>query len=214
MVMKQLESQGVQLTPITLPKEFETLWGSVLGPVGEAEFKPQFERYLQTLARGQPTTIAALIGISEAPAVADSATPVNPGRLKALREADATRLTDSATYIHILTDVIPCLRRQLTSLMATHELQALVFSTMSCPATPRFDRDDPSYRCSSDDPYKASYVAAAAGFPEITVPGAMISANMPVGISFMGLPYTEAQLLSIANAFQIAHPRVPPPALH
>jgi amidase len=146
--------------------------------------------------------------------VADSATPVNPERLDALRAADATRLTDSPTYIHILTDLIPSLREQLKSLMATRKLQAFVFATMSCPATPRFDRADPSYVCNSDDPYKASYVAAAAGFPEVTVPAGRISANMPVGLSFMGLPYTEARLLSLANAFQVARPRLPLPSLH
>jgi amidase len=212
-VLKQLESQGAKLIPVTLPKEFETLWGSILAPVGESEFKPQFERYLQTLAPEQPKTLAQLIGISASPAVADSATPVNPGRLKSLRDADATRLTDSPTYIHILTDLIPSVRLQLRSLMATHKLQAFVFSTLSCPATPRFDRTDPSYLCKSDDPYKASYVAAAAGFPEVTVPAGRISGNMPVGISFMGLPYSEARLLSLANTFQFARPRLPPPPL-
>jgi amidase len=98
--------------------------------------------------------------------------------------------------------------------MATHHLEAFVFATLSCPATPRFDRADPSYLCQSEDPYKAGYVAAAAGFPEVTVPAGRISANMPVGLSFLGLPYTEARLLSLANAFQIASPRLPPPAVH
>jgi amidase len=211
--LKELESQGAELIPVMLPKEFEALSGSILDPVGEAEFKPQFERYLQTLAPGQPKTLAQLIAIDDSPSVAASVTPVNPGRLKALREADLTRLTDSPTYIHILTDLIPAVRQQLRSLMATRRVQAFVFATMSCPATPRFDRADPSYLCNTDDPYKASYVATAAGFPEVTVPVGRISANMPVGLSFMGLPYTEAHLLSLANALQIASPRSSPPAL-
>jgi amidase len=212
--LREVESQGAELVAVTLPREFEMLWESIMAPVGEAEFKPQFERYLQTLAPGQPQTLAQLIEIDASPSVADSSTPVNPGRLKALQEADTTRLTDSPTYIHILSDLIPSVREQLSSLMATHSLQALVFSTLSCPATPRFDRADPSYLCNSDDPYKASYLAAVAGFPEVTVPAGMISANMPVGISFMGLPYTEAQLLSLAYAFQMTRPRGPPPPLH
>lgn len=212
--LTELKAQGAVLVPVTLPKEFENLWDLVLGPVGEAEFKPQFERYLHTLPATQPRTLARLIQISESHAVRDSATPVNPGRLKGLREAEATQLTDSPTYIHILTQVIPSLRRQLQTLMAANKLQAFVFSTMSCPATPRFDRADPSYVCHSDDPYKAAYMASAAGFPEVTVPAARISANMPVGYSFMGLPYSEAQLLGLANAFQIAGPHLPAPQLH
>lgn len=211
--LKQLQFQGAELVPVTLPKELETLWASILGPVGEAEFKPQFERYLQTLGAGQPKTLSQLIEIDMSPAVADSATPVNPARLKALREANATQLTDSPQYIHILTERIPAVRTQLESLMARDRLQAFVFATLPCPASPRFDRADPSYVCKSEDPYKASYLAAASGFPEVTVPAGRISADMPVGLSFMGLPYSEAQLLGVANAFQMSRPRLPPPAL-
>jgi amidase len=199
--------------PVTLPAEFEQLWDLVLGPVVEAEFKPQFERYLRTLPASQPKTLAQLIEISASRAVLDSANPVNPERLKALRKADTTELTDSPTYIHILTQIIPSLRQQLQSLMAANALQALVFATMSCPASARFDRADPSYVCGSDDPYKASYIAAAVGFPEVTVPAGRISSNMPVGYSLMGLPYSEARLLTLADAFQRASPTFSAPEL-
>jgi amidase len=198
---------------VTLPKEFETLWDTVLSPVGEAEFKPQFERYLQTLAPTQPKTLAQLIDISASPAVANSRAPVNPKRLEALRQADSTLLTDSPTYIRILTRVIPELRERLRLLMTDDRLQALVFSTMSCPASPRFDRADASYQCSSDDPYKASYIASVAGFPEITVPVGTDSSNIPLGYSFMGLPGSEELLFQLAGGLQSSMPRVPPPTL-
>jgi amidase len=211
--LKVLAAQGAELVPVSLPKEFENLWKLVLGPAGEAEFKPQFERYLHTLAPTQPKTLAQLIRMSASRVVEDSATPVNPGRLQGLREAEASQLTDSPAYIHILTQVIPSVRRQLQTVMEANNLQAFVFSTMSCPATPRFDRADPTYVCNTDDTYKAGYVASAAGFPEVTVPAGRVSGNIPVGISFMGLPYSEGPLLSLANAFQTATPRLPAPPL-
>jgi amidase len=202
--LRELEARGAVLVPVSLPGEFENLWNLVLGPVAEAEFKPQFERYLQTLPAAQPKTLADLIRISSSPAVLQSATPVNPARLDALRRAQATRLTDSPAYIHILTEVIPSIRQQLRMLLAANRLQAFVFSTMSCPAAPRFDRADPAYVCKSDDAYKPGYIASVAGFPEVTVPAGRVSANMPVGFSFMGLPYSEGELLGLANASQIA----------
>src|ERR1700677_5157168 len=168
--LRTLEARGAVLVPIDLPEEFEKLWNLVVGPVGTAEFKPQFERYLRTLPSGQPRTLAELIEISASPAVMKSANPVNPLRLQALREADSTQLTDSPAYIRILTDLIPSLRRQLETLASRQRLRAFVFSTMSCPASARFDRPDPTYVCHSDDPYKASYIAAATGFPEVTAP--------------------------------------------
>jgi amidase len=211
--LKQLEAKGAVLIPVMLPKEFENLWETVIRAVREGEFKPQFERYLQTLPATQPHTLAEIINLSTSRAVLNSATPVEPARLEGLREAQANQLTDSPTYIHLLTDVIPSVRRQLQTLMAANKLQAFVFSTMSCPATPRFDRADPSYFCNTGDPYKAGYIASVAGFPEVTVPAGRISAHMPVGFSFMGLQYSEAQLLSLANAFQIAGSPLPAPLL-
>jgi amidase len=202
------------LVSVDLPKEFETLWDRVIGPVSTAEFKPQFERYLRTLPPGEPQTLARLIEISASAAVMNSANPVNPPRLQALREADTTPLTESAVEIRIMTDVLPGIRRRLESLAADRRLRAFVFSTMSCPASPRFDRDDPTYVCRTDDPYKASYIAAATGFPEVTVPMGLVTGNIPVGYSFLGLPHSESQLLGLANAFEKATPPLPPPPLH
>ncbi|MDB6084283.1 MAG: hypothetical protein JWN43_2164 [Gammaproteobacteria bacterium] len=212
-VLKRLEAQGAVLVPVTLPNEFETLWQRILGPVGEAEFKPQFERYLRTLAAGQPRTLAALIELSVSDSVSNSRSPINPGRLAALREAESTRLTDSPAYINILTQLIPAVRQQLLTLMATDKLDAFAFSTMACPAGPRYDRADPSYVCNTDDAYRPSYIASAAGFPEVTVPAGRMSGNIPYGYSFMGAPYSEARLLGLADAFGRTGPSLPAPLL-
>jgi amidase len=207
-VLDMLAAHGATLETVRLPESMQQLWDSVLVPVSEAEFKPQFERYLRSLppTPGQPRTLAQLIRLSSAHAIADSATPMNPARLQSLRVADATALTASPAYIRLLSIVMPDLRQQLRALLDAHGLQALIFATMSCPASPRFDIDDPSYVCTSDDPYRASYVASVTGFPEITVPAGRVSGNMPVGLSFLGTPYSEASLLALAVAFQAANP--------
>jgi amidase len=193
----------------------EQLWNSVLAPVSEAEFRPQFERYLRSLppAPGQPRTLTQLIRLSAAPAIADSATPMNPARLQSLRVDDATELTDSPAYIRLVSVEMPDLRQQLRSLLHRHGLRALVFATMSCPASPRFDIEDPSYVCSSDDPYRASYPGSATGFPELTVPADRVSGNMPVGLSFLGAPYSEESLIALAAAFEAVHPARATPEL-
>jgi amidase len=203
-VLNTLNDQGAVLIPVTLPNAFEHLWDSVMGPVGRAELRPQLERYLRTLPAGQPKTLAELIHASDIFRERESSNPINPALLKALREAQASDLTDSPTYNIISTQLIPTLRQELQALMASQNLRALVFSTMSCPASPRFDTPDPHYICRSDDSYKASYIAATVGFPEVTVPVAQISNNLPVGYSFLGLQHSEAQLLSLANAMQQA----------
>jgi amidase len=211
-MLKTLQAQGAVLVPLSLPEPYEHLWTLVMSPVGQAEFRPQFERYLRALPAGQPRTLAEFIDLSASNADSGRSS-INPALLKLLREAQVSELTDSPTYIHILTQVVPPLRAGLQALMAAENLRALVFSTMSCPATPRFDRPDSSYVCHSDDSYKASYIASVAGFPEVTVPAARISNNLPAGYSFLGLPFSEAELLSLANDFQRARGRLAGPAL-
>ena len=216
-VLEVLNNQGAVLIPVTLPDAFEHLWNSVMGPVGQAELRPELERYLRTLPAGQPKTLAELIDLSATRRERESSNPINPALLKALREAQASELMDSPTYLHILTQVIPSLRHDLQALVASQNLRALVFSTMSCPASPRFDIPDPRYICRSDDSYKASYIASTVGFPEVTVPVARISNNLPVGYSLLGVPDSEAQLLGLANAVQqalrLAHGPLPGPSL-
>lgn len=211
--LHQLRSKGAILVPITLPQELENLWDSTLGLVGEGEFKAQFERYLGTLSDAQPKTLGQLIKISASPEVQQSATPLNPKRLKGLQEAQATQLTVSPAYIRVLTDVIPSVREKIKALLEANRLQAFVAATMSCPASPRFDRPDPTYVCKTDDPYKHGYIASATGYPEVTVPAGRITGNMPVGISFLGLPDSEAMLLGLGAAFERIRTPLPPAQL-
>jgi amidase len=216
-VLKMLSDQGAVLIPITLPDAFEHLWKRVMGPVGQAELRPQLERYLQSLPAGQPKTLTELIDASVLLRERQSGSPINPELLKALREAQAPDLTDSLTYNHILTQLIPSLGQELQAVIISQNLRALVFSTMSCPASPRFDIPDPHYVCRTDDSYKASYIAAVAGFPEVSVPVARISNGLPVGYSLLGVPDSEAQLLALANAIEqalrLARGPLPGPAL-
>jgi amidase len=195
--LAMLESQGADLVAVRLPDNFEHLWPLIMRPVGEAEFKPQVERYLRTLPSTAPKTLAELIQRTASSAA-------NPALVEALRTTNDTDLTDSPTYIKVLTQVIPSLRSQLQQLMQSKHLDALVFATMSCPASPRYDQPDPSYVCRHEDPYRASYVAATTGFPEVTVPVARLTGRLPMGLSILGEPFTETQLLGLADALQIA----------
>lgn len=202
-VLKVLYDQGAVLIPVSLPASFEHLWDSVMAPVGRAELRPQLERYLRTLPAGQPKTLPELIDTSVLLRDRGSLSPINPALLKALREAPAGE-NISPGYLQIVTQIIPALRHELQALMASENLGALVFSTMSCPASPRFDIPDLRYVCRSNDSYKASYIAATVGFPEISVPVGQISENLPVGYSFLGTPDSEGALLGVANAVQQA----------
>jgi amidase len=211
--LARLAHAGVRLMPVRLPAAFEHLWPDVLAPVGEAEFRPQFERYLGALPASPVHTLRELIAASESPAIAGTATPVNPARLAALQAADSSPLTDSPTYIRILTQLLPLLRAELGAIGRREQVAAFIFSTMSCPATPRFDVPDPGYECASDDPYRAGYLASVTGWPEITLPAGRATGNVPVGVSLLSTPFSDARLLALASAVERLLPAAPPPEL-
>jgi amidase len=61
-------------------------------------------------------------------------------------------------------------------------------------------------------PPSTSQIAALAGYPDLTVPMGLLE-GLPVGISFIGPPWSEKMLLSYGYAYeQASHKRVPPEA--
>ena len=93
-----------------------------------------------------------------------------------------------------------CQRRSraqgLDALFSKHRLDALVAPTQGPPALIDLVNGDPS-GASSTSP------AAVAGYPSITVPMGFVT-GLPVGISFIGLAWTEPALLGHAYAFEQA----------
>jgi amidase len=89
--------------------------------------------------------------------------------------------------------------------MDRDNLDAIVFPTMSCTASPLFSvKEDPTYVCNVTDPYVPCYLGCVTGFPEITVPAGMTQHGLPIGVSFFGKPYTEPRLIALAYAFEQA----------
>ncbi|CAB3810710.1 amidase [Paraburkholderia fynbosensis] len=200
---KTLENAGARIVHVTLPKVFENLWNVVLGPVGVAEFRPQFNAYLASLSSGQPRNMGAFM--TSLDALTDSGTKlINPGRYKGLVESFQTTTVESPAYISILTRTIPDLREQLVAIMDNGKFDALLFPTMSCPASVIHGKKDPSYVCHSPDEYAPSYIASSTGFPEISVTGGVATGDVPVGVSFLGRANDDAKLLSLAYAFEAA----------
>ena len=198
--ISRLVREGATVKHIHLPSEFENLWSLVLGPVGTAEFRPQLDSYLATLKDGQPKNSTEFLNVLNK--LTDNGKKIiNPGRYKGLIGSINTTTTDSPQYIGILTDTIPQLRNKLEEVMKEGGYDAIVFPTMSCPASVAHGRTDPEYVCKSADSYAASYIASSTGFPEISVPAGKAAGNIPVGFSFMGKAGDDLKLLQYAYQF-------------
>ncbi|NMF82862.1 amidase family protein [Nodosilinea sp. P-1105] len=208
----QIEGLGATVVPIDLPEALDSPW-TYMTPAWDNEFKFQIEAYLATLPDPFPQTLPALIEASQVPAIADSATPMNPARLESLEAAlEASGLADPG-LLYNLTYELPRVRQLLLEAMAENSIDALIYPTMACPASPIYTVEaDPTYVCSADDPYEAGYLANLSGFPDITVPMGFTEAGLPIGLSFMAEAYSEPKLLGFAFAYEQASLVRQPPA--
>jgi amidase len=164
------------------------------------EFKCQLNRYLATLPGHRPRSLAELIdfNLRYAPRVltyfgqeiflqaeATSGDPADPAAQAARDEAG--RLAACA----------------LDGPLTGHRLAAVV-SLTSSPAGLT------DYVLGDHGVFYTSGPAAVAGYPAICVPAGQVS-GLPVGLSFVGPPWSEPTLIGLAHAFeQVAGPMAPP----
>lgn len=94
----------------------------------------------------------------------------------------------------------------LSRMMAENDVIALLAPTYETAWPIDLENGDPSIASSSQ-------LAAVSGYPHLTVPMGLAD-GLPVGLSFMGAPWSEQALLSLGYAYeQAAGARVPPPDL-
>jgi len=188
--------------------------GDSPGDTGDARFN--FDMYLRE--RGDPAMRTLTDLIEKANHWTD---PVMPNRRASLQNANAARTlaTGSAlqTRFTLQTVVFQC--------FAEMGLDAVVYPTGNVPPAILTAPQEPTVNNRS--PGTWTYINSR-GFPAMTVPAGFTSrvhdrgpdgellppklARLPVGIDFLGLPFSEPTLFAIASAYEAAtgH-RAPPP---
>ncbi|MDJ0620536.1 MAG: amidase family protein [Calothrix sp. MO_192.B10] len=199
----QMRKLGATVEQVDLPPKLENLWPLMKG-VTEAEFEPQIENYLKTLQPPFPNSLEEMVSLSLSNQLVNSKLPVNPGRIQSFKNSlKHTGLAD-LEYLYIIQFEFPKIRQQILSTMKAKNLDAMIFPTMTCPASSLHTKKDPTYKCAVNDPYIPGYLANATGFPEISVPMGFTQQGIPVGLSFFGSPYSEPTLLGFAYAYEQA----------
>ncbi len=95
------------------------------------------------------------------------------------------------------------LRVEIVSLMAVHELDALLYPTVNEP--PAVLGEEQRGAMPNCD------LSARSGLPAITVPAGFTAAGLPIGVELLGRAFDEARLIGLAYAFeQATHHRRPP----
>ncbi len=161
------------------------------------EFARQIDAYLRATDAG-PHSLEELIAFDSAHAAA--VMPLFGQDL--FLAAAATRERGDGDYRAALA-TIAALRERLATLFAERSLDALVVPTNG-PAW----RTDPA----TGDRFGvgSSTVAAVSGYPSVTVP-AGLAGELPLGLSLIGKPMHDAQLLAIAAVFEARRGPFPAP---
>ncbi len=119
-------------------------------------------------------------------------------------EAAATRGLSDPVYRAALTKSRTLARSAIDAMLKTANAQVIVAPTYGAAWL-----SDPVHGDQSSDP-SASQLPAVSGYPHLTVPMGLVD-SLPVGISFIGTAYSEAQLLGAGYAYeQAARARVAP----
>ena len=164
------------------------------------EFKDGLDRYLASA--GAPLgSLAEIVAFNQA-----HAATVMPFFGQEIMEAALEKgpLTEPA-YLEALETSRRIARDGLDGALAEHALDALL-APSNGPAwmTDHVNGDRFSVGSSS--------LAAVSGYASITVPAGQVF-DLPIGVTFIGAPFSEARLVALAHAFERANrARKPPPA--
>ena len=96
----------------------------------------------------------------------------------------------------------------LLKVMADHRLDAIAHTTVEHQPSLIRDGTNPPYVSSKGVPTLNTFLVYV---PAITVPSGFTTDNLPVGITFLGRPYSEGAVLKLAYGYeQATHHRIPP----
>ena len=194
-----LEAQGAEIVD---PLEIEGLADLVRATGSNHETEASVDAYLAELS-DPPVHSLAEIAVSD--------------------ELTARRRHDHVSALNRSTDDVEfraaeaareALRIRVLGAMADHRLDALVYSTFDhAPAL--IPTDVLSNPDAADDYGKGSNrtLSPALGYPALTVPAGFTIEELPVGIEFLGRPYTEGLLFGLGHAYEQATMRRRPPRL-
>jgi amidase len=210
----KMRALGATFIELNVPKDIRDAWQGQMELVIDRELGPQLSAYLHTIPGAGPKSLHDLIkGYKDLPAK-EPHPLVSPVRIEYYEKVvDSPGVADIG-YLYTLTNKLPHSRNDVINMMNKDNLDAIVFPTMPCTASPLFTvEEDPTYVCNVADPWIAGYMGCVTGFPEITVPAGMTQHGLPIGISFYGKPYSEPRLIALAYAYeQASKARKMPPA--
>jgi amidase len=193
----ELKAAGaILIDPIVIPNLKELLATRERDPI---ETEAALEHYL---ARNPASPFKTRADIINSPDIEKSFPPPNVARYKAVPAP-----LNAARYLGYV-QARDQLMIMIAKVMADNKLDAIVHKTVEHEPSLIRDGINPPYVTTRGVPTLNTFLIYAAS---LTVPSGFTSNNLPVGITFFGLPYSEPKLLKLAYSYeQATHHRLPP----
>jgi Asp-tRNA(Asn)/Glu-tRNA(Gln) amidotransferase A subunit family amidase len=183
---------AVMVDPVIIPN-LNQLLAKRAGSVSDEE--ESFDRYFSRSAR-RPYKSRA-----EAAAAADFPKVVKRSRERFMRSAD-----DTAHYEYL--KARDQLMTNLLKVMADNRLDAIVHKAVEHQPTLIKDGINPPFVDQKGAPHINTYLVYV---PSIVVPAGFTRDHLPAGITFLGRPYEDGNMIKLAYAYeQATHHRKPP----
>jgi amidase len=186
--LADLKKAGAQvLDPVLSGLDLKTLATSAMGRTAEYEKIPLQNAYLARFGPDAPfQTIQEMI------------TKVGPDQFaKAMNDALLLPAPEASPDYLARRRLRTQLRRVITELCAQHELDALVLPFSTIPAA-RLDAP------AGGGGGVGNALASNNGLPAVIVPGGYTPAGLPIGIQFLGAPFTDLTVLQVAHGYEKA----------
>jgi Asp-tRNA(Asn)/Glu-tRNA(Gln) amidotransferase A subunit family amidase len=193
----ELKAAGAALVdPIVIPNLKKLLSTRERNPI---ETEAALELYL---ARNPGSPFKTRVDIINSPDIGKSFPPPNVARYRApLAPLNAARYLE---YVSARDELMI----MIAKVMADNKLDAIVHKSVEHEPSLIKDGINPPYVTTRGVPTLNTFLIYAGS---VTVPAGFTSNNLPVGITFFGLPYSEPMLLKLAYSYeQATHHRVPP----
>ncbi|MEU5882163.1 amidase family protein [Spirillospora sp. NPDC047279] len=159
------------------------------------EFERDLNAYLASSARGGPAWLAGLEAPYDQVTLADIAASgqVTPSVLSTLKAWVNSPALPNPSYEEKLRQR-DLLQQRLNALMREKGLDAVVYPTITRPATVIGETQS----------YLNCRLSAFSGFPALSVPAGFTANGLPVGVELLGRPFAEPALLGMGYAYEQA----------
>jgi Asp-tRNA(Asn)/Glu-tRNA(Gln) amidotransferase A subunit family amidase len=187
MAIAEMQNQGAVMIPVKEPVDDVDLISNV--SVHHLELNPQLHDYLKTLGSNAPVKSIEDILISGN----------FHSSIEEVLKKNRTSHTDDDAYKERLLKRLE-VQQKVMKMMADYQLDALVYPHQKRLVVP----------IGQDQVERNGVLGAVTGFPAITVPAGFSSPakfapiGVPIGIEFLGRPWSEPMLIKVAYAFEQA----------